>query len=280
MPSKNKNIIRRRKTRKQQHRSRKHKRNNNNARNQTIRGGSQWMWWKKKNRVHPEPHLPTNVDSVENSIYEEVSRGHRDYINRLKKHVEPRMKEGDALVANKGLLEARLAILHQDTSRENREARHQIRNEILGIIREISTKIREIKNDPTLREIRTKEREDASYRETHHLPELPPVVIPDAGTEINRVTHDLDVDETRVNRGALNAEFKLGVESDKIQSSLDQVMSEMSGSPRGSVPQRRQIYEAVKEVARGLSRSSTPSRRDDYAAGVGHLQRGPPSSYF
>ena len=277
MPSKNKNIIRRRKTRKQQHRSRKHKRNNNNARNQTIRGGSQWMRWKKKNRVHPEPtdpiippsqpHLPTNVDSVTIAAREEVSRGHRVYINGLKKLIEPQTKKMKDLTDEYNMLGKRKDETEDQTERHQMFVRrHQIHEEIARIKREKivgQSRVEDIE-----KEIRTKEMADASYRRIRKLPLLPTDGILDPVIEINRLTHDLDVAETSVNRKALNAEFELGVQSNEF----DQFMSEMSDSPRGSTPSRDATHDDAAGVGR-LPPGLPPGHRR------AHLERGPPSDF-
>ena len=278
MPSKNKNIIRRRKTRKQQHRSRKHKRNNNNARNQTIRGGFRWPW--KNNRVHPgptdplippsQPHLPTNVDSVKNALFEETSRQNRDTINQMKQLIEPQTTKMKDLTDEYKMLKE---ILDDPDQKPDRRAIHarrtQIRDEIARIKRE---KIDSSRVEDIERDIRTREREDASYRRRNKLPLLPPDDIPDADAAMTQLTHDLDVAGTGVNRQALNAEFELGVKSKGFQSDIHQVMSEMSDSPRGSTPSRDATHDDAAGVGH-LPPGLPPGHRR------AHLERGPPS-YF
>lgn len=285
MPRKNKTAAKRRKfqrSRSQRSRSRR--------RTRTIRGGRPlWRWATgKDNRVVPEtdpspsaaplkpwlpPSLPTNVDSVTIAAREGVSKKNRDLINDLTKDKEPFIKQRDALVANKGLLEARLEILRQDTSRENREARRiiqqQIRNEILGInteIRSIETEIRAFS-----REIERTQKQDREYRENRHLPELPPDDIPDADAAMAKMLGVVDDFDLHQGKKAVGAEAVLHVTAGDLRRQFDKAMSGMSGSPRGSV--QSQIDEVVKDVTRGLSRGSTPPRRSSAHGSSAHGSR-------
>ena len=267
MPCKNKTAAKRRKfqrSRSQRSRSRR--------RTRTIRGGRALVnLIRGRNRVAPmpdpspsaaplnpwlPPSLPTNVDSVTIAAREGVSKKNRDLINDLTKHKEPLMNEMDALVANKGLLEERLERLREDTSRENREARRiihqQIRNEILGI----NTEIREIEKEirPILREIERTKKQDREYRENHHLPELPPDDIPDADAAMAKMLGVVDDFGGRLDKKAVGAEAVLHVTA----KDLDEAMSGVSGSPVQS--QLRQINDVVDEVTRGLPRGPTPHR--------------------
>ena len=260
MPSKNKNIIRRSKTRKQ-HRSRKHKRNNNNARNQTIRGGWRWRWWRKptptlihrinekNNSLKPvilmspssQPHLPTNVDSVIIATREEVSRGHREVINGLKKLIEPQTKKMKALDDEYKILRER-----KDKTEDRKERhqmvvrRQQIHDEIGRIKRE---KIGRSRVEDIEKEIRTNEMEDASYRRIRNLPLLPPDDVLDAADAMKALDDGAGVFGLVLDKKAVNAEVELRGQSRIAQTNQDdliEAMGEMSvhrdSSPRGSPP--------------------------------------------
>ena len=312
MPSKNKNIIRRSKTRKQ-HRSRKHKRNNNNnnARNQTIRGGFRWPWRKptptlmetlKSNpnflrktpqRTSPssppqrssQPRLPTNVDSVTIAAREEVSRGHREVINGLKKLIEPQTKKMKALDDEYKILRER-----KDKT-EDRKERHQIfarrgqiRDEIGRIKRE---KIGRSRVEDIEKEIRTNEMEDASYRRIGKLPLLPTDDVLDAADAMKALDDGAGVFGVHLDKAAVNADVLLDAQrrrAERNQDDLIEAMGEMSvhrdSSPRGSPPSTPRSGSLARDAplppsglpslhrrARDSSaRSSTP-RRDSSARG-------------
>jgi len=271
MPSKNKNIIRRIKTRKQ-HRSRKHKRNNNNnARNQTIRGGFRWPWRKPTpslmdrikqknpdfepvipNPRSSQPRLPTNVDPVTIAAREEVSRRNRDYINGLKKLIEPQTKKMKALDDEYKILGER-----KDKTEDRKERhqmvvrRHQIHDEIARIKME---KIGRSRVEDIQGEIRTKEMEDDSYRRIRKLPPLPPDILEDPETEMNDLDKGVGVFGAHLGNKAVVAELELRV-ADRSQAELIEAMNRMSVH-RDSPPSTPRSGSS----ARGSPRSGSSAR--------------------
>jgi hypothetical protein len=291
MPSKNKNIIRRSKTRKQ-HRSRKHKRNNNNARNHTIRGGFRWPWRKptptlidrineKNKNLKPvlpnprssQPRLPTNVDPVKKALREDVSRGNREVINELKKLIEPQTKKMKDLTDEYNMLGER------NNKTEDRKERHQmfvrrqqIHDEIARIKRE---KIGRSRVEDIERDIRTRERADARYRDKN-LPELPSDddILLDADIEMEKVDGAAGVFGLVLDKAASGTNAALvaqGRIAERNQADLIKAMSEMSvhsgSSARGSLVRDAPLppsglpslhRRARDSSARGSRRSPSP----------------------
>jgi len=268
MPSKNKTAAKRRKfqrSRSQRSRSRR--------RTRAIRGGRALVrfFTRRNNRVVPvpdtspsvnplnpwlPPSLPTNADHVIIAARDEVSRGNIDYINGLKKLIEPQTKTMKALTDEYEMLGKRNANPEEPNKRAIYARRRQIREEIGQIKREMigRSMVEDIEKD-----IRTRERAYARYR-AKNLPPLPrDDDILDADNEMKLLTDAVDDVDLRQGKAAFGAEAVLHVTADDLQRQFDKAMG-VSGSPSGSVQsQRSQVDKVIDEVTRGSSRGSRRS---------------------
>jgi hypothetical protein len=208
-----------------------------------------------------QPRLPTNVDSVKKALreetYREVSGVNREVINEMKKLIEPQTKKMKALTDEYKMLGER-----KDKTEDRKERhqmfvrRQQIRDEIGRIKRE---KIGRSRVEDIERDIRTRERADARYRDKN-LPELPSDddILDDADIEMEKVDDAAGVFGRVLDKKAVNAEVELRGQSRIAQTNQDELIEAMSrmsvhpGSPRsGSTPRSGSL-------ARGSLASGSP----------------------